>query len=562
MNLRQTWNRREFLLNTACTGVLLSGCAKTIPTPPPTDLPDLTVDIHAHVFNVSDVSLPGFIDQVFLRDPETEVGDKSFTGALIRLLLDIMLGAVTSASDEARRLGSLRKLPMTSPEAIATKDENVIAAGVEKLEERVQASSLRVSSLSLDELQADADLLSQLRFEAGVREPSTFAERGGSTANSIAAAVVSGRRSIISPFSRVGSGGFDLFATLRWAALLMRDRSEILTRLIDLYGGSNPNEGVRIYSPSIVDFDLWFVEKPQSNFSSLDDQIEVMSLLAKLDSSAIILNFAPFCPLRAAMERSQGNTDPLARLRRAVEQQGYVGVKLYPPMGFRPLGNDRSSKLIGQKLEATGAQIDGELRNLYSWCEENGVPIKSHGTNSLAAEVCSGQNANPSFWGMVVKEFPNLRVNIAHFGGFDELPEVDSETGCAEALPSYEARATALMSEDAHVYVDLGYWTETDGAGLAEVLPKINYLLSSNEILGERIMYGSDFSMIGREPGHEDYLVDVKRAVSGFGNGDLVDRIMSLNALEYLGLADPGSSTRRRLSEFFPEGHLYHQYFG
>jgi len=32
--------------------------------------------------------------------------------------------------------------------------------------------------------------------------------------------------------------------------------------------------------------------------------------------------------------------DPVESVKKAIESQGFVGVKLYPPMGYKPIGND------------------------------------------------------------------------------------------------------------------------------------------------------------------------------------------------------------------------------
>lgn len=56
--------------------------------------------------------------------------------------------------------------------------------------------------------------------------------------------------------------------------------------------------------------------------------------------------FFPFCPWRqvhfdkAADKGSLEN--PLALIEEAIDHHGFVGVKLYPPMGFRPWNNKKA----------------------------------------------------------------------------------------------------------------------------------------------------------------------------------------------------------------------------
>jgi predicted TIM-barrel fold metal-dependent hydrolase len=246
-------------------------------------------------------------------------------------------------------------------------------------------------------------------------------------------------------------------------------------------------------------------------------------------------------------------------LRDAIRTKGFVGLKLYPPMGFRPWGND-PERAYGQQIRATGADINAELERLYRWCAREDVPIKAHGNNSLAAEACSGQNAAPDLWAPALEAFPDLRVNIAHFGGFEEdhVHDDDTANACSEMPPSYEERAALLMSDANRAYVDLGYWDEVVGSSApgSSRVRAVNTLLARNPVLGQRIMYGSDYSMIGRVIGHGTYLSDVTDAIGRLNGADYGD-VMRGNAIRYLGLDDPESGTRQRLARFFPQGHPY-----
>lgn len=544
-------SRRRFFLSSASTfGFFAAGCdIFEQEYERPSDLPSFSIDIHAHVFNATDIPIPGFLQQVFLRSPESPVEGNYPVSALIRLITDILLLTVHTADEELALLTRAGTIQKTDAAALQKQDKRVVARGIRNFEQRSQ--NLR-SLENSEDAREDAQLL---------RELNQLADRGLFAARShqdlgaaVADAIFDEPTNAISSL-RVAGGDFDLAQNLKWAALLTRDRKDILGELIRLYGPKPPEGGgapvgIQAFSPSLVDFEYWFLDKPQSRFSSIPDQIALMSQVAKLEQRAILLNFAPFCPLRAAVEGGDWHQI----IRDAILNKGFVGVKLYPPMGFKPINNP-ADKMFGHRIKVSGAAIDQELRRMYRWCERNGVPIKAHGNNSLAADACSGQNAAPNLWAPVLEEFGDLHVNIAHFGGFEE----DRQTGeCHDAIPSYEERAAALITQYDTAYVDLGYWIEVAGRNRPgrATLQKVNALLAKYDKLEKRIMYGSDYSMIGRERQHGAYLADLKTAIAGL-NGVKEKQIFSLNAQSYLQLDDPNSQTRQRLRRFFPPGHAY-----
>ncbi|MFV0490207.1 MAG: amidohydrolase family protein [Pseudorhodobacter sp.] len=549
-------SRRCFLLSsTSATGLFVAGCDIYEPeVERPSDLPKFGIDIHTHVFNATDIPIPGFLGQVFFRSPEKPVSGNYPTSALIRLITDIFLTTTRTAAQELASLSGLRTVSLTDAETLRERDKRVVAEGIREFEQ--QNKGLNAEAMNRDGLE-DARLMQELNQLAG---GSMFAMRGSrDLGTAVAEAVFDDPVEVESTQSFSGGGG-NLAQNLKWAALLTRDRKDILGELIRLYGLRTPKNGgapvgIRAFSPSLVDFEYWFLEKPQTRFSPIPDQIALMSRLARLEQRAVLLNFVPFCPLRAAIKGDAWHQV----IRDAITNRGFVGMKLYPPMGFKPIGNPAGER-FGQRAKVSGAAIDRELRRMYRWCERNGVPIKAHGNNSLAAGQCSGRNAAPNLWAPVLEEFPELRVNIAHFGGFEEETPTDA---CADDMPSYEERVAALITRFDNAYVDLGYWNEVAGRNRPgrAIVQKVNALLADHDRLGSRIMYGSDYTMIGREPQHGSYLTDLRAAIARL-EGVEEERIFSLNAQSFLQLDDPDSPTRRRLRRFFPRNHAYFQAVG
>ena len=112
---------------------------------------------------------------------------------------------------------------------------------------------------------------------------------------------------------------------------------------------------------------------------------------------------------------------------------------MYPPMGFKPLGNQGDAslrypahalqKLQGDKTASgtpaqLGADLDARLSALYAWCAAEGVPIMAHAADSNGAGPCFSKRADTANWAPVVGDgahagYKDIRVRLAHFGSFN-----------------------------------------------------------------------------------------------------------------------------------------------
>ena len=544
-------NRRSFLFTSLGSISLgaLSGCSSFNDFFRPIASKG-AIDIHTHIFNGNDVPVAGFLQQVILRDPHQPPDDNFLSGAFLRLLAGVARIGTPTAAEEIARLES-EGLRVTPAGDVELQDEANLAAGLAKFTDEIQGRS---AGLIAPE---ETAVIEKLFVETGYA-PAPGALLGPEEI---------GRELSQRIYEREEAGRSDRYRrtspfmqTLRWAALLTRQRTDILAELVRLYGG---DEQIRVFSPSLVDFRYWF--KLQERVTPREAQIQVMSLIAKQSTDAVILNFAPFCPLRAALERDRDiDADTLAVVREAVMNKGFAGVKLYPPMGFRPW-NNADNRLEGafRTPRGGGAALDVELERLYTWCAENDVPIKAHANNSIAAGICTGAFAHPAGWAPVLDAHPDLRLNLAHFGGFDE--ETLGDDLCSASEENWEAELSAMLERFPNLYFDIGYWTDAAGPNSPDrdrVLARTRALLEGTPVALERMMYGSDWSMIGREPGHEAYYSNVQTALSEIGlEKDELAAVEGGNARRYLGLTE-GTKSFRRLAQFFGPDHLFSEVFG
>jgi hypothetical protein len=138
---------------------------------------------------------------------------------------------------------------------------------------------------------------------------------------------------------------------IRWALLYTRNRYELAEELDQLHGKVAQKSRIVLMTPAIVDFCKWLEDDDQLG---IQDQVEVMARIACRKDGPRVHGFVGFDPLRQALydhKASAADGDPMAIVRRAIEVNhialsnsakvtgGFIGVKLYPPMGFRATDN-------------------------------------------------------------------------------------------------------------------------------------------------------------------------------------------------------------------------------
>jgi predicted TIM-barrel fold metal-dependent hydrolase len=191
-------------------------------------------------------------------------------------------------------------------------------------------------------------------------------------------------------------------------------------------------------------------------------------------------------------------------VKKYIENHGFSGIKLYPPLGFFP--------------------FDERLDKVYAYAEKNNVPIITHcskdGGIYYKGEVEVGwlnpghgfsfknEKMNvfrnnfmqPLNYEPVLKKYPDLKLCLAHFGGSEEVIKNDKD--------SWAGQIKALMSMYKNVYTDISFTLYNEKA-----FPFMDADIK-NEIYGNRILFGTDFYMTERQK-REKVLKDTFRFYIG-----------------------------------------------
>ena len=365
---------------------------------------------------------------------------------------------------------------------------------------------------------------------------------------------------------------------IRWALLYTRYRHELAEELDEVHGKIGQKSRVVLMTPAIVDFSKWLEDEDQV---SIGNQVEAMARLARRKNGPRVHGFVGFCPLRQALynehRRRPGDEDPMSVVSAAIER-GFVGVKLYPPMGFRAIDNGdladerfneppylRSAETgLGSQI---GRKLDAALSQLYAWCGANNVPIMAHTSHSFGPNGDYEDRADPAFWGEVLEQraFPRLRVNMAHFGHFNNAVSYSRPASYVEKCWEWTVGKIITSSADGYAYADISSLGEILKVGASKkVLECMKAFKDRFPGSEERLLYGTDWSMIGQEERFPklfspkpfpDIMVLFLRAV-GYDDAQ-IDGIMFKNAARFLGLSRKErekfgeNSTRGRLERFY-----------
>lgn len=505
----------------------LSGCSIPItpfcPTDPTISDPatPLTIDIHAHVFNGSDLQIKNFLLRILGRkDPDT-----------YRLAAELLEEAGRNfAPSGAQELAELQRIDEILKSCPASGIAQVLnderEAGYQRAKEDLQSALRRVQSRKSRLVRSPLEL----QIEDLPEQYSDYKKLSQRARFSMKKITLEGLRDF-------------LIRNFQFRYM------NVYTYLLEYSGGQTRK--VDLLVAHLVDYD-WPIGGGYPTTTSLSGQVRVMERISQVTGGRVLC-FAPYDPFK---EIAGGAS--LTFVKDAILNHGFVGVKLYPPMGFAPLGNARfpdsfwDDSALPKNFPRThlGLQLDEALTALYRWCQDNGVPIMAHTSASNGPAEKFDRLTYATYWEEVLNDFRDLRVNFGHFG----ITGLKSSTQ-SDALSD-------LMVGGKYFYADSGYFSEVFGEqSKLERYLRNRMLRTSNRgsaALGHRLMYGTDWEMVVVEGSmSSQYLSNFEEMYKRFDTdpdiglkGTLSDRFFGINAAKFLGLG-VGQANRKRLNQYY-----------
>ena len=216
---------------------------------------------------------------------------------------------------------------------------------------------------------------------------------------------------------------------------------------------------------------------------------------------------------------------------KCIEEYGFKGLKLYPPLGSFP--------------------YDKRYYPIYEYCQGHGIPVIAHqsdgnpvyfkGSQDDLIQLLQGYNGcagaidwsiprdnkalcayftHPLGYKQVMNDFPNLKICLAHYGKGNEEPNdcggMDWDDIVCDMMKTYPN----LYTDIAYSMYNKKWWSS------------VKVQLSTNKLLHDKLMWGSDFYMLACDGTEKEYCVDFR----AFLGENLFQQIARTNPMKFLGL--------------------------
>jgi predicted TIM-barrel fold metal-dependent hydrolase len=215
-------------------------------------------------------------------------------------------------------------------------------------------------------------------------------------------------------------------------------------------------------------------------------------------------------------------------VKKYIEEHGFQGIKIYPPLGYYP--------------------FDERLYPIFKYAEANTLPIISHCSppvvyyrgkikkemlvhpkNHRKLEKRSNREfakslADPENYVYLLKDFPNLKVCLAHFGGESEWKKYLLTPWDRSMEKCWFSSIRELIKTYPNVYADISYTMHS---------PELHSLLKvvlEDQKVRSKILFGSDFYMVELDVSERSFSINLRAYL---GEEDY-RQIAELNPREFL----------------------------
>ena len=561
-------------------------------------------DVHTHFFNISDLPTQGFIEHVLVPNRASKfihlakaLGDlggwaKAMAPTIaeeaggrylpLESIPERWVSARTFSQGAARRIN--RHLAGQAP--VGQPAQKDFAEAAESTEESYAGLAALLNSggdVSAASRKAVAEPVSAKTIEAiitgAAARAAGAAPAGDPCATEEVKCLVGGCHD---SSSGLVLGWEEVKLLLKWLWDMAQGRCNHVRQYLRL----TRSRGGEVWRPRLVvhhlvDYDEWLEDGP-AKASSHEAQIRFWHEFARSNANEIsLVTFAGYDPLKHAQQKLKKETPFCVSLQQHYREGRIGGFKLYPPMGFKPAGNkDEDYRLPDDtdlskpearrargivdgrwKLhfpgEPVGPHIDAALRDFFEFCLSEDAPILSHAIPGNQADCCFGERANPAHWADFFEREPRygrLRLCLGHI--------VNSAACFVEAMEARDPAASApdhvwavhgtarllLMSQQgkADVYADIGYLSEViEDADESFAIDFFSALKSYCQLYDpgcRRILFGTDWIMVGWEVGYERYVERVRRGMEKAGwDPDWQENLLCNNLVRFLGRSAPAA---------------------
>jgi predicted TIM-barrel fold metal-dependent hydrolase len=514
----------------------------------PTDKrPVPVIDMHTHIFNISDVPVRGIIF--------AQLSDKTVDAvenALDRNMETEEPAVSPLQPNNAKLLN--RASPLTEAPAAPEREVKLT------LEERAVFAEF----LDLRQPTWKRDFSRESAAESDVRGPKPLPSNLPTDLDRLADVLYRGDFMVEPDAAQAGpvfkSAGIMKVTPagyVRFLRLMLRNRTSIAKVLTGEY-----REG-DLFIAHMMDMDRAYAGHSRTPF---ERQQEYMGTVTR-GFDGKLAHFTAFDPFR--------DSDAAMASINAGIAAGAIGVKFYPASGYRPAQNEVQhppswppgalERWKSRYENRPPETLDATMRNFFAEMESRQIPVFTHCTSKgFQAVEGYGWNASPEYWEAVLQEYPKLRLCFGHAGGhqfwFSEPGPEQHETAPEGERDFQRAwcfgqQVVDLCLRYKNVYCEVAYLeglltprgAERFAKRLARELPRPSTAgpeAGSPWRFGDKIMYGTDWHMLYKEKDQQNYLSACNKIISAIKNAEWQRKFFSGNASAYLQLAALASDPR------------------
>lgn len=198
----------------------------------------------------------------------------------------------------------------------------------------------------------------------------------------------------------------------------------------------------------------------------------------------------------------------LSIVRKYIEEEHFAGLKMYPPLGYYP---------FDERLNQVFAYVQENQIPITSHCARGGVFYKGNITDDMLKHPITGKvyqkrrnkfftdiYTNPDNYEYLLQKYPNLKLNLAHFGGFDEWTKYLQNSLDEDNELSWFEKVKALLIKHPNLFTDISY-TLYD----KDLIPLLKTTLQE-EALRDKILFGTDYYMVEQELSEKEFSINLR----------------------------------------------------
>lgn len=198
-------------------------------------------------------------------------------------------------------------------------------------------------------------------------------------------------------------------------------------------------------------------------------------------------------------------------VRQYIEEQGFAGLKMYPPLGYYP---------FDERLDQVFAYAEKNKLPITTHCSRGGIYYQGKITDAMKKHPITGKTikvtknkfltdiyTDPDNYQYLLVKYPDLKVNLAHFGGADEWDKYLSNTIDETGERSWFEKVRDLVKKYPNVYTDVSYTMYNQ-----QLYPLLKTVLQDAAVKN-KVLFGSDYFMVEQEESEREFCINLRAAL-------------------------------------------------